>query len=402
MLGHVPEVVLHEADVGRNLGQQGILVEVVLDQLRHEGVDGLVVRHAGARRVGQRDVARPIGVDQPGNTEEAVAPEGQRVEELVVHPPVDHVHALAAARRAHEDVVVLDDEVRALHEQDAHLPRQERVLEVGRVVNARRQGHRDRALAGPRGHEAQRLEQERRVVVDRANRIGGEQLGEHPAEQLPVLEDVRDAARHPAVVLEHEVLAPIVPDDVGADHVGEDLPGRDDAEEGTLELLAGQDELGRDHPIAEAVLRLVDVQQEQVERGDALDQAVLDDLPLGGGDDARHEVEREDALEAFLLAGDGEGDALADQGQRLEPLAPVDLGPGEGLDAADERPVVRAGSAVGREDLAEALVGGDPPHRRRPKDSRYREATQGRAPPRGEPVRAGRRDPATRRSFAAR
>jgi hypothetical protein len=125
-------------------------------------------------------------------------------------------------------VVVLHDEIGALDQQHAHLAGQERVPEVGRVVDPGGQGHRHRALAGARSHETQGLQQERRIVVDRPYRIGREQLGEYPAEQVAVLQHVGDAAWHAAVVLEDEVLAPVVADDIRADHVGEDLPWRND------------------------------------------------------------------------------------------------------------------------------------------------------------------------------
>ena len=55
---------------------------------------------------------------------------------------------------------------------------------------------------------------------------------------------------------------------------------------------------------------MVDVLAEQVQRGHALDEPALDRLPLVGGDDARDEVEREDPLDAGVVAVDGEGDAL--------------------------------------------------------------------------------------------
>ena len=102
----------------------------------HERIDRLVVGDAGADRVGERDVAGAVGVQQPRHAEQAVGPEGERVEEVVVDAPVDDVDALQPARRAHEDAVPVDDEVARLDELDAHLPREERVLEVRRVVDA--------------------------------------------------------------------------------------------------------------------------------------------------------------------------------------------------------------------------------------------------------------------------
>ena len=58
---------------------------------------------------------------------------------------------------------------------------------------------------------------------------------------------------------------------------------------------------------------MVDVVQEQVERGDALDQPALDRAPFGGGDDARHEVVGEDPLGGPPPAVHREGDALVQE-----------------------------------------------------------------------------------------
>jgi hypothetical protein len=60
---------------------------------------------------------------------------------------------------------------------------------------------------------------------------------------------------------------------------------------------------------------MVDVVEEQVQGGDALDQAGLDVFPLAGGDHPWERIEREDALGAFLVAVDRERDALLKEEQ---------------------------------------------------------------------------------------
>jgi hypothetical protein len=55
---------------------------------------------------------------------------------------------------------------------------------------------------------------------------------------------------------------------------------------------------------------VVDVLEEQVDRGQTLREAALERAPLRRRDDARQQVERKDALGALLVAVDGEGDAL--------------------------------------------------------------------------------------------
>ena len=81
------------------------------------------------------------GAEQAGDAEVRIRPHRQRIEEAVVDPPVDHVDPLRPARRAHEDAALVDEQVGALDQLDAHLVGQERMLEIGAVVVARRQQH---------------------------------------------------------------------------------------------------------------------------------------------------------------------------------------------------------------------------------------------------------------------
>ena len=55
---------------------------------------------------------------------------------------------------------------------------------------------------------------------------------------------------------------------------------------------------------------MIDVVQEKVERGDALGQAALDQVPFARRDDARDQVERENPLRSLVVVVDREGDAL--------------------------------------------------------------------------------------------
>ena len=71
-----------------------------------------------------------------------------------------------------------DEQVLALDELDAHLLGEERVLEVGRVVDARRQHHDGRLARAPAGATlSQRLEQQVRVVLDRRDAVRANSSG---------------------------------------------------------------------------------------------------------------------------------------------------------------------------------------------------------------------------------
>ena len=136
----------------------------------------------------------------------------------------------------------------------------------------------------------------------------------------------------------------------------EDLARRDDVQKLALVLLAREDELRGNDAVLEALLALIDVQDEEVQRRDPLDQPRLQALPLARRDHAGHEVEREDPLGALLFTVDGEGDALVHERELLETLAALDLALREGLEDGDERPVVLTRRPAPVERLVECLL----------------------------------------------
>ena len=302
----------------------------------------------------------------PGAPEHRVLAEVERVEELVVDPAVDHVHALQALRRAHVDDVVVAQQVAALDELDAHVAGEERVLEVGRVVHAGRQQHDGRRRRGGRRDVAQRGEQLLRVLVDAEHAVALEQRRELALHRGAVLEHVARARGRAQVVLEHEVLAVLVAHDVDAGDVRVHVAGRVDADHLAPEVARPEHELGGDLSVAQDPLAVVDVGDEEVERVDALDHAALDVIPLRPRDDPGDQVEREDPLEPLLLAVDGEADALI-QERRVDGVPPrlelLDAQSGESL---GEHAVVRPRPSRRLEHLVEergrvvaALVGED-------------------------------------------
>src|SRR5207247_2038199 len=163
--------------------------------------------------------------------------EGQRVEIIVVHAAVDHVYAGQAANRLHVDDVAIHHQVAPLHQLDAHLLREETVLEIGAIVNAGREQHDDR-----------------RAVA---------------------------AGRERAMDLE--------------------APGRLQADHLPPEMLAVVNQRAGDAAVFEDALRSVYVLQEQVECKNALAQAALDVTPLGAGQDARNQVEGEESFSAAAV-----------------------------------------------------------------------------------------------------
>ncbi len=283
-----------------------LLGEVVADEIRHVRVEQLVVGDAVADRVGDRDVAQARREHESGGSEHRVGAELQRVEEVVVDAAVDDVDALRSAGGAHEHLAADAQQVAALDELDAHEAREQRVLEVRRVVDTRRQ-HDDVRIVDPgRGGRAQGREQLVGIVADGAHAHRHEQLGQRLRHDAAVRDDVRHARGHPHVVFEHAHLAVLVADQVDSRHLDAHAVGTADAGRLAIEVLRRRDQTRGQDAVAHAVLIAVRVIEERLERTDALLHAGLDARPLVVRDDPGHGIQGERPL----LAREVERDAL--------------------------------------------------------------------------------------------
>ncbi len=166
---------------GVDVAEHRLLVEVVADQVGEVGVDELVVGHAVAHRVGQRDVAGAGRVDHAGAAEHRVGAEVHRVEELVVDAAVDDVDRLEALGGAHHDPAASALEVATLDQLHAHGAGEQCVLEVGAVVDAGGQHHDRRVGDTRRGGGAQGGQQALGVPRDRADAVLRDGLGQRRA-----------------------------------------------------------------------------------------------------------------------------------------------------------------------------------------------------------------------------
>ena len=96
---------------------------------------------------------------RPGQPSRRVGAELQRVEPVVVDPPVDDVDRPPAVGGVHVDAVAPAEQVAALDELDPHEPGEQGVLEVGGVVHAGGEDHDERVDDAVRCRRAQRGEQ---------------------------------------------------------------------------------------------------------------------------------------------------------------------------------------------------------------------------------------------------
>ena len=296
---------------GFDVLEDGVLAQVVTDELRHVRVDGFVVRDAVTDSVRQRDVSGAVSAHYTGNSEHRVRAERERIEILVVHAPVDHVDARQPADGLHVDDVAVNHQVAPFHQLDAHLLREKAVLEVGAVVDTRREQHDHRIAHAARRERPKNLAQLGRVMRDRQHVMHMERMGERARHHRAILEHVGDPAGGPHIVLEHQEIAGFrIAHQVDPGNVGMDAGGRLQPDHLPAEMLAGVNKRPRDDPVLENPLRSVDILEEKIERDDALAEPVLDVVPLLPGKNARRQVEREEPFRATAVAIDGEGDAL--------------------------------------------------------------------------------------------
>ena len=335
------------ADVRRHVGQHHVFAQIVGDHLRHVGVYGLVVRHPGAGSVGQRHAPGLVHLHEAGHAEAGVGPEGLRIQKIVVDAPVDDVHRLEALGGAHHDDIVHHRQVAALDELHAHLLRQEGVLEIGRVVHAGGEHH-HRGIVHPRRRQGlQHVQQAAGIVVHRAHLRHLEHLREGALEHLAVFQHVRHAGGAAQVVFEHVELAVAVAHQVDAADVAPDALRRVESDARLQEVARRQDELSRHDAVLDDALGVIDVVDEQVERLDALLQALLDGGPVRGADDAGQDVEREDALGPRLVAVHGERNAEVQQVALGRLLPPHQLALRQRNDALQQRRGAATGLSIG-------------------------------------------------------
>ena len=286
------------------------LAEIVLDHLRHEVVDGLVIGRAVARRVDDGHVARAVGGQDTGHTDHRIRIEGKRIEEFVGQTAVDHAHTVAFAGVVEEvDLVVHHFEVFGEGQRRTGLLRQIGVLEEGGIVASGGQHHGD-AFGGDEVHG---LAQQARVFAIVANVHVAEQARGDAALDVAHEQRVAGARGDAQVVFQHPPAAIFTLDQVFAGDVREDAAGRGHAVD--LREVAGRGVYVflRHDAVMDDGLVGVDVLQIGVQGVDALLQALLQLVELVGFDDARHGIVREEPVMVFAVLVDAEAYAVAGQ-----------------------------------------------------------------------------------------
>src|SRR5262245_5609597 len=268
---HLVQLIEHEvarllinAAKRRHVLQDRFFRQVVTDDVRHVRINHFVVRDAAAGCVRKRNVALAPRTYQTTNTQRRILAEDRGIEKQIVDAAVDHVHLHETLDRAHVHLVVAtDDQIGAYDELRGHRLREVCVLEVCRVLDARRQ-YDDLGIAPTRRERRKATAQLLGIVVDWIDRVLIEELGKDPLHYLAVFEHIRHTRRHTQVVLEHVYGAVGIAYEIGAAHVAPDTMWGIDAEAFRTKLARLFDQLARQYTVAQRALVVIDVVDEPV------------------------------------------------------------------------------------------------------------------------------------------
>ena len=192
---HVAEPGSPAAPPGVGAAQLELLAQHSRGQLVEQPGQGHVLDHPGSERVHHRHPPPPGHLEQPGDPEQRVGPQLDRVAPLVVHPADDHVDRVEAHQRPQPHPVVVDHQVPALDQGVAEVGGQVGVLEVGLAQGAG--GEDDHpglvdAFGGGGGDPAADGAEEPGQPLDAGLAV---QVGQHPGQDGPVDQRVPEPGR---------------------------------------------------------------------------------------------------------------------------------------------------------------------------------------------------------------
>ncbi len=265
MLKDILLILLVHTHVGGHVRDDRLLIQVVTDHVRHEGVDHLVVGHAGTRCIGEANLAIAPGSHQTGHAQSGIGTEYLRVQEIVVNAAINHIHALQALDSTHVDTIIFaNHQVGPFYQLGAHALSQEGMFKIGGVENTWREHRNFRVVLRPGRNRRQHVEQLVGVVIDRQNAGFVEQLREHPFGQLTVLQHVGNTRGDPQVVLKNIHLAIFIPHQVGSTDVRPDPQWRREPPTLLAKVLRVGEHIFGDDLVLDDVLVVVDVVDEHV------------------------------------------------------------------------------------------------------------------------------------------
>ena len=229
--------------------------------------------------------------------------EFERVGEIGIDAPPDHVGALEPGDGAHMGEAVARHEIGPLHQQEAEIAGEIGLFVIGFAIGAGRV--QADARIGARGHAseagAERLKEGRQppdvhLAVD----------GLEGARQVQaVFQRVAEAGRRLGAVVEHPPLAVRAATEIGGEKVEIAPAARFYADQRVQEIGAAGHGGGGQHALAHQFALAIEVGQQRVENLGALGDAGLDHRPVPLGNEQRHMAQRPVAIDGFAIGAIG-------------------------------------------------------------------------------------------------
>ncbi len=220
------------------------------------------------------------------------------------------------------------------------------MLEIGGVVDSRREHRNHRPLPRPRRQRGQGFVQSRGVIVDRKDVANLEQLRKQAFHEQTVFEHVGHTRRHAQIVLQHVNGAVPVAHQIGAAYMCPHPKTGRFAHALRPEIARTFEQFARKYAVLDDGLLVVEVVDEQVQRGKSLFQARFDPSPLVACHNPRDDVEGPGAVDIRPVAVDGEVDAHGHD-RRIHGCTPlVQFGRTQALQIIEQCPRRRTRLAV--------------------------------------------------------
>ena len=279
------------APVHRRRLQQRLLAEQLLGELRQEAKQPRVFQDPAAERIHHGDRATPLHLDQSHHPQARICAQVKGIGVVGVDAAQHHVDALESAQRAHPELSVAHHQVGALDEREAQHRREVGLVERRLGVHAGAQHHDHRVVGRVGGGVDQSEPQRLRERRGRPRPDALVQVGHRVRDHAAVGQRIACARRRLRPVPVHPKASRRVPAHVAAVHE-QLVPARDLDAAGRPDVAGmAEHQLRGQQALEDAAARPVQVGEHRVQQPRPLQQACLQRLPVGGGDQQRQPVE---------------------------------------------------------------------------------------------------------------
>ena len=130
------EIFLIPAQIGRDVGNDIILAQIVFDHFGNIGIDDFIIGHPGSGCVDHGDAPGFVHLEEAGYAEQGIGIKYLGIKKVVVNATIQNIDSLKPFGRPHLDRPIDNHQIPSLDQFLAHLLGQKGVFIVGRVIDA--------------------------------------------------------------------------------------------------------------------------------------------------------------------------------------------------------------------------------------------------------------------------